>query len=325
MCAVLLLVGCESENAGSARNKNSDDVLTHQESPMPTHELSPQEVVKIQLNALKENDEHDNGIKKVFDFASPENKTSTGPLHVFTQMVKNPFYCPMLNYETDELGPMIVEGNKARQRVVVIGPDGKAATYVFHLSKQQSGTYAGCWMTDGVERDDVQRSETFSSDQRSQRLDSLFELLKTSTYPTERDAIETMIWDCWMDSGDPEINALMEQGTQAMALRNYSRAISTFTKIIKEKPDFAEGWNKRATAYYLRGNFKSSVEDIKRTLELQKRHFGALSGLGLIYTAIGDDRAALKAFEAVMEIHPNQSGLRERVNELRAKIGIRRI
>jgi tetratricopeptide (TPR) repeat protein len=85
-------------------------------------------------------------------------------------------------------------------------------------------------------------------------------------------------------------------------------------------PSFAEGWNKRATVYYLMGDFKASVGDIEHTLELEPRHFGALSGLGLIYMNMGKDQAALRAFRKTLEINPHLPAIRERADELAKKL-----
>ena len=89
--------------------------------------------------------------------------------------------------------------------------------------------------------------------------------------------------------------------------------------MVRAAPDFAEAWNKRATVHYLMGNFEASVADIRRTLALEPRHFGALSGMGLIYDAIGNQTAAMKVWEKALEIHPHLPGMKARIQELRAK------
>ncbi|MDW8465809.1 MAG: tetratricopeptide repeat protein [Chloroherpetonaceae bacterium] len=156
-------------------------------------------------------------------------------------------------------------------------------------------------------------------------LDSLFEQLKNAESEEVATFVENLIWELWMTSEREEINVLMARGIEEMRESNYARAIQVFTAITELAPDFPEGWNKRATAYYLKGDFAKSVKDIERTLALEPRHFGALSGLGLIYSALGNDQAALRAYEAVLEIHPQQKTLRKYVEELRRKLGIRRL
>ena len=97
----------------------------------------------------------------------------------------------------------------------------------------------------------------------------------------------------------------MEDGVAAMSRRDYRRALSRFEQMVAIAPDFAEGWNKRATVHYLMGNYSASLGDIVRTLELEPRHFGALSGRGLVYVALEDEQRALEAFEQALAIHPN--------------------
>ena len=86
------------------------------------------------------------------------------------------------------------------------------------------------------------------------------------------------------------------------------------------EPDFAEAWNKRATVHYLMGDYVASVHDIQQTLALERRHFGALSGLGMIYEAIGRPSAALRSFEAALAINPHLDATRQRIEELRREL-----
>ena len=96
----------------------------------------------------------------------------------------------------------------------------------------------------------------------------------------------------------------MEQGVLAMARADYASALRTFDRMVEQAPDFAEGWNKRATVHYLMGNWRASVRDIQHTLALEPRHFGALFGLGLIYEALDQPEAALRSFEATLRPEP---------------------
>ncbi len=112
----------------------------------------------------------------------------------------------------------------------------------------------------------------------------------------------------------------MLQGIQAMAVRNLSFALESFDRVTKLAPDFAEGWNKRATVYYLMDDLEESVQDIQRTLTLEPRHFGALSGMGLIFMQLGDDEGALRAYEEVIKIHPNAPGAQHHIRALRSKL-----
>lgn len=154
------------------------------------------------------------------------------------------------------------------------------------------------------------------ADQDDPRLDALFDRIKQTGDSGIAAEIERSIWRIWLDAGDPELNRLMQAGIEAMAADRLGVAIDLFTAIIEKSPSFAEGWNKRATAFYLNGELTASVGDIERTLALEPRHFGAVSGLGLIFLRRGDRIGALKAFERVLEINPHAAGARAHVRLL---------
>jgi hypothetical protein len=122
------------------------------DQPMPSPDLLPQQVVAIQLKALQNNDETNNGIAITFNFAAPENKTYTGPLDRFIQLVKNPVYAPLLNFKKCEVNKIHIEGEEAQQIVIITDQHGKKAAFLFSLSKQKNGPYQHCWMTDSVIR-----------------------------------------------------------------------------------------------------------------------------------------------------------------------------
>ena len=118
--------------------------------PTPSPEFSPDEVVHLQLEALQHNDKTNRGIETAFNFASPDNRKVTGPLTRFVKMVKSPPYNAMLNHRSVEYDPVEISGNTARQRVKLIGADGRTVIYIFKLSKQSAAPYKNCWMTDAV-------------------------------------------------------------------------------------------------------------------------------------------------------------------------------
>jgi tetratricopeptide (TPR) repeat protein len=157
------------------------------------------------------------------------------------------------------------------------------------------------------------------------RLDALFGRLAVTDDPREAALCETVIWQIWHQSGDPRIDALMVQGIGAMEARALDRAEKFFTEMVERKPDFAEGWNKRATVRYLARNFNGSIADIDKTLALEPRHFGALSGLGLVYLAMGDEPKALEAFKRALAVHPHLPGTADKIEELEEKLKGRRI
>lgn len=123
----------------------------------PNRNLSPADVVRIQIRALGRNDmPHENaGIEIAFRFASPRNKLVTGPLSRFIQLVSNSVYRAMLDHRQAKYGPLQIEGVKATQPVILIASDGQRVGYLFTLSRQDGGTCDGCWMTDGVMRFEV--------------------------------------------------------------------------------------------------------------------------------------------------------------------------
>lgn len=121
------------------------------------------------------------------------------------------------------------------------------------------------------------------ADQSDERLEELFDRLRTTADPLEAQIIEVQIWQIWIDSGRDDINALVDEGSRSMVQGLLKEAIAIFDRVVITLPDFAEGWNKRATAHYLNGDYTASMIDIERTLALEPRHFGAISGMGLIF------------------------------------------
>ena len=120
------------------------------QTPDPAY--GPERVVEIQLDALATNDSptENAGIKTAYNFASPANRRSTGPLDRFVRMVESPRYAPMIDHVEATAGPMERDGTQATQTVTLTGPDDRTVTYDFGLSKQPSGSLAGCWLTDSV-------------------------------------------------------------------------------------------------------------------------------------------------------------------------------
>jgi tetratricopeptide (TPR) repeat protein len=143
-----------------------------------------------------------------------------------------------------------------------------------------------------------------SADQRDPTLPTLFKFLKTATKSDDASAVEDKIWEIWSMTGDPKLDRLMVASSEAMGRGDYAGALKDLDIIVKAKPDFAEGWNKRATVYYLMDNYDKAIADIDRTLELEPRHFGALSGLGLTNMKLGRDAAAADAFQRLITIDP---------------------
>jgi tetratricopeptide (TPR) repeat protein len=139
---------------------------------------------------------------------------------------------------------------------------------------------------------------------RAQRLDGLFALLKTAKDQDEGDAIVSDIWKLWLQSGSPVIDARMQEATKLMAYGFLPMALEALDEIVAGAPQWAEGWNKRATVHFLLGHHDRSLADIDRVLALEPRHFGALAGIGLIRTDKGELREALAAYRRALAVNP---------------------
>ena len=124
-----------------------------------------------------------------------------------------------------------------------------------------------------------------------------------------RDYAERALWALWSRSGDGTIDTLMARGVSEMQAENYKAAIATFSEVVKRRPEFAEGWNKRATVYYLAGEYQKSIADCAEVLKRNPRHFGALSGLGQIYPALERYDEALGWYRKALEVNPNMLGV----------------
>ena len=142
------------------------------------------------------------------------------------------------------------------------------------------------------------------ADQNDPRLNNLFKKLNETENQDEIRDLISDIWNIWYEVYDPKVIEYFEKGIQAMNLRNYPLAIRFFNNLIEEDPNFAEGWNKRATVHFMMGNFDQSMQDIIKTLELEPRHFGALDGMGLIFIHQGQFQQALDVYDKMLEIFP---------------------
>lgn len=158
------------------------------------------------------------------------------------------------------------------------------------------------------------------ADQTDSRLPGLFARLRAAADTTAAEAVEAEIWAIWIETDNAEAAALMRRGIAAMNAGDTRTALAAFDALVTAAPGFAEAWNKRATVYYLMGDYAASVADIKRTLALEPHHFGALSGLGLIYLGLDRPEAALKSFEAALAVHPFLPGAAARIDELRERL-----
>jgi len=158
-----------------------------------------------------------------------------------------------------------------------------------------------------------------------QQLDQLFVILKMASREDVIRETQQKIREIWAYHPDRDIDTLMQMGVNAMYQKKYGSAIRYFSQIIREAPDYAEGWNKRATVHFMQGNFQASLQDIKSTLRLEKRHFGALSGMASIYLLRDDKMKALQVYEKLQKLIPLQSEVKVSIQELRSSLGYRKM
>lgn len=155
---------------------------------------------------------------------------------------------------------------------------------------------------------------------KAHRLDELFDELQASGGTPSGKVIEKLILIEWHHTGDSAVDAMFNAALMAMGMRAFSTAIEMLDKVIAARPDFAEGWNKRATVYYYVNQYDRSLADIERTLVLEPRHFGALAGLGMIMQDTGNIPGAIAAFERAVAVNPTLTNLKEAIEQLKARI-----
>jgi len=156
------------------------------------------------------------------------------------------------------------------------------------------------------------------ADQTDPRLPGLFDSLKTAPDAKAAQATADRIWRIWSENPDNQLlTKALNEGVAQMNAGRLREAERLFTSVIEADPDFAEAWNKRATVYFLMGAYDLSKRDIAQTIAREPQHFGALSGLGLVETHIGNYEAALKAYEKAADIHPFMDGYEDIVSALK--------
>ena len=131
-----------------------------------------------------------------------------------------------------------------------------------------------------------------------------------------RDNAEGAMWQIWGRSGDAGVDRLYQAGVGQMKGGELQKGIATFTRVIEMKPDFAEGWNKRATLYFLTGEYKKSLADCAQVIKRNPYHFGALAGYGQIYLRLEDYARALNYFRRALEVNPNMATVRLNIHLL---------
>ena len=146
----------------------------------------------------------------------------------------------------------------------------------------------------------------YADNNHQKKIDELFNQLKNATSYQVSKEIESKIWELWTTHPSKNsLTALMADGSFYMSQNKLETAYETFTKTIELDSNWAEAWNKRATVLYLMGKYELSQADIDKVLELEKRHFGALSGQGLVQTALNNYQKALDSYIEAHKVHPN--------------------
>jgi tetratricopeptide (TPR) repeat protein len=152
------------------------------------------------------------------------------------------------------------------------------------------------------------------------RLDALFaELAEPGREDWER--IEGEINQICSRSGSPAMDLLLQRGNEALEAEDYTTALEHFTALTDHAPTFAEGWNARATTFYVMGEYSLSIADVERVLALEPRHFGAIAGLGFIFESMGEPDLALRAMHEVQKLNPNRPNINEAVTRLQRMTG----
>ena len=154
----------------------------------------------------------------------------------------------------------------------------------------------------------------------TRNLDFLFEALKVAPDDTSAKAIEQRIWSLWVISRSDTANLLMTRVETAVEAKDLDLAIKLLDSIVIIRPDYIEAWNRRATIYYLKKDFGNSLADIRQVLQREPRHFGALSGLGLIMQEIGDDKRALEVYRRALDVYPRLEKIPDLVKSLTEKV-----
>ncbi|WP_269585534.1 tetratricopeptide repeat protein [Roseibium sp. Sym1] len=158
--------------------------------------------------------------------------------------------------------------------------------------------------------------EESDPDEEKSRLEELFAGLAEADTPQEAERIARDIQLMWMDSGSATVDVLMSRAGKAIQLEDHALALDLLDVVVILKPSYAEGWNRRATVHYMREDFGKSLVDIERTLALEPRHWGALSGLAIIQRRLGFEDDALKSFKRALEVNPGLENAAEAIESL---------
>jgi len=162
----------------------------------------------------------------------------------------------------------------------------------------------------------LQFSANLKADQNSPKLEPLFNDLFQEKNITKQNIIVSKIWDEWMQSDNSDVQIIMNNIPSYFQSKNYKEAISALSFVIELEPSFSEAYNKRATFYFMMGEYEKSMQDIEFTLSLEPRHFGALDGMSRILIYFGKYQQALKVYNEMKLLMPNDVTLDMKINRL---------
>ena len=159
-------------------------------------------------------------------------------------------------------------------------------------------------------------SFSLKADQNDSRLDNLFKLLLETDSEITINNITSNIWDIWYETNDPKIEADFYRGMESMSTGDLLMSVAFFTRVIEKNPTFAEGWNKRATVYFMLGKIDKSMIDIIETLKLEPRHFGAMDGMASIFIQTQQFYKAIGIYDQILKIFPKSISIIEKKERL---------
>jgi tetratricopeptide (TPR) repeat protein len=151
-------------------------------------------------------------------------------------------------------------------------------------------------------------------------LDTLFERLRQASDPEAALRIADSIERLWLQSQSDTANLLMQRAAASVMARQYPLALSLLDRLVALEPDWAEAWNQRATTRFLNGDADGAMADIDRVIKLEPRHFGALSGMGMILQGAGLNKSALQIFNQVLAIYPREADIRKLTEKLTLEV-----
>ncbi|HTV35995.1 MAG TPA: tetratricopeptide repeat protein [Xanthobacteraceae bacterium] len=206
-----------------------------------------------------------------------------------------------------------------RASAVILGLALGASLAVPALAQDESARQDNGWAQPPADLPPVAHGDPMSD------LDTLFKALKIAPDDQSAKLIENRIWAVWTISGSDTCNLLMARVKAAEEAKDYDLALKLLDAVIEINPDYVEAWNERATIYYAKNDYAHAISDLGEVLAREPRHFGALSGLGLMLQEIGDDKDALEAYRDALAIDPHLEHASDAVRELTQKVEGRNI